>query len=126
MQQRKSSSRSTPRSLRGRLAERAAGRYLKKQGLRLVQYNFMSRFGEIDIVMKDQVQWVFVEVRSLLSGHFMHPIESIDRRKQRRLWLTGQAYLQRLPAGDQAFARFDVVTILSGKCHWIANAFSFD
>jgi Holliday junction resolvase-like predicted endonuclease len=53
----------------------------------------------------------------------MRPEESINQAKQRRLWLTGQAYLQRLPLGEQASARFDVVTILLGHINWIKNAF---
>ncbi len=107
----------------GRLAERKAGRYLKRQGLHLVQYNFSSRFGEIDIVLKDQEQWVFVEVRSRAKKGFVSPEESINQAKQRRLWLTGQVYLQRLPRGSQASARFDVVTVLAGHFNWIKNAF---
>jgi putative endonuclease len=107
----------------GRLAERKAGAYLKRQGLDLVEYNFLSRFGEIDIVLKEGEQWVFVEVRSRAKQSFMRPEESINQAKQRRLWLTGQAYLQRLPLGEQASARFDVVTILLGHINWIKNAF---
>ena len=109
----------------GRSAERKAGRYLKKQGLRLVEYNFSSRFGEIDIILKEQQQWVFVEVRSRTRKAFMRPEESIDRAKQRRLWLTGQAYLQQLQDGEWVSARFDVVTVLAGDCSWIRNAFFF-
>ena len=114
-----------PRGVVGRLAERKAGRYLKRQGLRLVEYNFASRFGEIDIILKDQQQWVFVEVRSRKKDTFMTPAQSIGPAKQKRLWLTGQAYLQKLPEGALASARFDVVTVLAGSCHWIQNAFVF-
>lgn len=110
----------------GHLAERQAGRYLKKQGLRLLQYNYASRFGEIDIVLKDQEQWVFVEVRSRSSKRFMCPEESINHAKQRRLWLTGQCYLQQLRDPEIASARFDVVTVLAGQCSWIKNAILFN
>ena len=117
---------SLSRRYSGHLAERQAGRYLKKQGLRLLQYNYASRFGEIDIVLKDQEQWVFVEVRSRSSNRFMRPEESINRAKQRRLWLTGQCYLQQLNDQEMASARFDVVTVLAGQCSWIKNAIYFD
>ena len=117
---------SLTRRYAGYLAERVAGRYLKKQGLRLLQYNYASRFGEIDIILKDQEQWVFVEVRSRSNQGFMRPEESINHAKQRRLWLTGQCYLQQLKERNTASARFDVVTVLSGSCSWIKNAILFD
>lgn len=113
------------RARAGRQAERRAARYLKAQGLSLVEYNYSSRFGEIDIVLKDQEQWIFVEVRSRAQANFMRPEESISLPKQRRLWLTGQAYLQQLPNGSHASARFDVVAVLAGECQWIQNAFVF-
>lgn len=107
----------------GQAAERQAARYLKRQGLTWVASNFRSRFGEIDLIFRDGEQWVFVEVRSRSRDSFMQPEESIHRSKQRRLWLTAQSYLQQLPQGQLACARFDVVSIVARKCHWIKNAF---
>jgi putative endonuclease len=108
---------------KGQLAERQAARYLKRRGLKWVTSNYHSRFGEIDLVCKDGDQWVFVEVRSRSSSCFMQPVESINPAKQRRLRLTAEAYLQRLPGGSQASGRFDVVSVVAGRCQWIKNAF---
>jgi putative endonuclease len=107
---------------KGFVAERQAARYLKRQGLKWVQSNYRSRLGEIDLIFKEGSQWVFVEVRSRRSSLFMQPEESINKAKQRRLWLTGQTYLQQLP-DSQASARFDIVSVLEGECHWVKNAF---
>ena len=104
--------------------ERQAASFLRAKGLRLVECNYHCRFGEVDLIMRDDEQWVFVEVRSRTSSRFMHPLQSIGPAKQRRLWLTAQFYLQRLPQGQFSEARMDVVTVLGGRCEWIPNAFT--
>lgn len=110
------------RSLLGRRAELRALSYLRGQGLCLHCKNYRTRFGEIDLIMRDHQQWVFIEVRSRTSNEFMDPVETIGPGKQRRLWLSGQLFLQDVDGGD--FARFDVVTIIAGQePRWIVNAF---
>ena len=60
--------------------------------------NFRCRFGEIDLVMLDADCLVFIEVRYRKSGSFATAAESVDRRKQRKLALTGAFFLSRKAA----------------------------
>lgn len=116
-----------PRATQGTAAELEACRHLQRSGLRLLQRNFRTRRGEIDLVMQDGASIVFVEVRSRTSTRFMHPVHSIDARKRARLLHAAQSYLQRRGLVDTAACRFDVVTVTGaierGEIEWIRNAF---
>ena len=94
---------------KGEAAERRAEDYLKSLGLVIVERNFRTRFGEIDLVARDGETVVFVEVRFRSSNAFGLPQETVDAAKRRRIIRTAQAYVQsrRLDAP----LRFDVVAL---------------
>ncbi len=111
----------------GRRSEDAALRWLTGQGLQLRERNFRCRRGEIDLVMQDGSCVVFVEVRYRRGSRFGSPAETIDGRKQSRLRIAAQYYLQLHPDTGRAPARFDVVALRPGSTgldfEWIKNAF---
>jgi putative endonuclease len=109
----------TNRRKLGQMAEMAAERYLIEHGLRLVTRNFYSRFGEIDLIMRDQDCLVFVEVKarrlSLIEGLY-----SITPHKQRKLIQTAKYYILKL--GYQPCCRFDAVILTNaGEITWLRN-----
>ncbi len=112
---------------RGLWAERKVCEYLLQRGLQLVESNYRSPFGEIDLVMKDEDNLVFVEVRYRSSTRFVDPIETIDARKQRKLRATAEHYLQRRHRLAAMPCRFDVaaLTLERGRprIEWIQDAF---
>lgn len=109
----------------GRRAETLARRYLEHRGLSLVQCNFRTRRGEIDLVMRDGPAWVFVEVRYRANVGFGGAADTIDLRKQRRIVACAEYFLQQ-QSGD-APARFDVICIDRRRdgtdVNWIRDAF---
>lgn len=111
----------------GKHAEDLACQYLNQQGLHLLERNFNTRFGEIDLVMRDKDTTVFVEVRYRKRGDIVDPLSSIDSRKQQKLIRTAQHYLQRRNDFAIAPARFDVIAITEQGAQpiiqWIKNAF---
>ncbi|HUT40929.1 MAG TPA: YraN family protein [Gammaproteobacteria bacterium] len=110
---------------RGRDAEQHARQHLQAHGLKLLQCNYHSRHGEIDLVMQDRDSVVFVEVRYRRQTRFGSAAESVDRRKQSRLIACAQHYLQTHPHSARLPCRFDVVTINGNdSLEWIRNAFS--
>jgi putative endonuclease len=113
-----------PRQIIGLEAEQRVERWLAAQGLRPLDRNVRSRFGEIDLIMTDQGCWVFIEVRSRAGAGFGGAAASVDWRKQQRIMRTAQHYLQRR-FGSQAWpaCRFDVVAIEQGQPHWVRDAF---
>ena len=103
----------------GNDAEGIALSYLLNKGLRLITKNFYSRFGEIDIIMRDAEYIVFVEVRKR-SGGFDHALESITYTKQQKLIRTAKYYLSKI--GYDVCCRFDVIAIDHGNnCNWLKN-----
>ncbi|HOL99680.1 MAG: YraN family protein [Limnochordia bacterium] len=111
---------------RGRRFERLARDFLVSQGLRFVEANFATRFGEIDLIMLDGRVLVFVEVKYRSSERFGTSLEQVTQGKIRRIKLAAQAYLQAYPAQVEA-VRFDVVGISpEGKGYrfkWVKGAF---
>lgn len=107
----------------GAAAEQAACRYLEQQGLVLLERNYRCRAGEVDLIMRDGDQLVFVEVRSRRNRRYGGPAESVTRAKQQRLSRAAAYYLLLHP--DNAPCRFDVIAILQqdNRLEWIKDAF---
>jgi putative endonuclease len=108
----------------GAQAEQRAAQYLRQQGLKPVTKNYRSRFGEIDLIMRDGAELVFVEVRLRSNAGFGGAAASIDARKQQRLIRTAQQYLAGLSHIPPC--RFDAVLMddVEGvNVQWLKNAF---
>ncbi len=109
----------------GEDAEAACSRYLKSQGLKLVNTNFSCRLGEIDIIMLDNNMLVFVEVRFRKNNNFGGGLESITAAKQRKLRRTAELYLQQNSQYENA--RFDVVSMSKSAQTWLGKQnYTFD
>jgi len=105
----------------GTEAEERAAIYLQQQGLKLLARNYRSRFGEIDLIMRDGASLVFVEVRMRKSERFGGAAASITPAKRQKLALTAEQYLQQ--HGTSA-CRFDAVLLDQAyNIVWIRNAF---
>ena len=94
----------------GTRSERAAGRFLKKLGYKILARNYSCPLGELDLVAQDGMVLVIVEVRSTETGAMERPLASVDAAKQARVaraaqWFLRDKRLEHLPA------RFDVLTL---------------
>ncbi|GAB2796000.1 YraN family protein [Halomonas shantousis] len=110
----------------GEAVERATADWLQRQhGLELVNRNQHARHGELDLVMRDGQQLVFIEVRHRASTRYGHPLETVTAAKQRRIVLAARFYLQR--NGLSCPCRFDVVGVTGTPPNlafdWIRAAF---
>src|SRR5437879_2668372 len=94
----------------GSRSERAAARFLKKQGFRIVARNYSCSLGELDLIAVDGRCIVFVEVRSTEASDMTGPAVSVDQAKQRRLTQLAIQFLKSKGLLDQP-ARFDVLTV---------------
>ncbi|WP_428035566.1 YraN family protein [Amphritea sp.] len=93
----------------GRDAEQRALIYLKQQGLTLISRNYHCRFGEIDLIMQDREQLVFIEVRSRRHSHWGGASLSVDIYKQKKLIKTASYYLSQQKSSNLPICRFDVI-----------------
>lgn len=112
---------------RGNKAEDLACRFLIKQNLKLLQRNYYSKKGEIDLIMQHQSILVFIEVRFRKNTHFISPLETIDARKCQRIIATAEHYLLNEKRFTDFDIRFDVVlingTLAEPEIEWIQDAF---
>ena len=100
----------------GKVGEELARHHLEARGYRVVAANYRCRWGEIDLVARDGLDWVFVEVRTRRSGAYGGPEESLTEAKRQRLTLAAQDYLREtgLAAADAQW-RIDLVAIRLGS-----------
>jgi len=111
----------------GQRAEQKACDFLQQQGLRLIFRNYHNRHGEIDLIMQDGNDIVFIEVRARARNQYGSAIESIDTKKQYKLIKTAAYYLQYFYKAEEINCRFDVIGISPHeKIEWIKDAFSTD
>lgn len=102
--------------------EETACRFLLTQGYEVLERNFYSRYGEIDIVARDRDYLVFAEVKYRNNTKYGYPSEAVDHKKQRRIRKTAEYYMFcRGLFGSPA--RFDVVEMIGKKIRVIKNAF---
>jgi len=105
----------------GYAAELQALNYLKKQGLKLVERNFTSPLGEIDLIMRDKRELVFIEVRYRSTNIYGGAAASINNRKQMKLNRTALFYLNHRYGDAVPHCRFDLVLIDDGQLEWCRN-----
>jgi len=94
----------------GKAGEKAAVKFLKKQGYRIVETNYRHTAGEIDIVAEQDRVLVFVEVKSRADGEKGAPLESVTPHKQRKIGQVARGFLSQHRIENRD-CRFDVVGI---------------
>lgn len=104
----------------GSIGEQIAGKYLKKKGFKIIEFNYQNqkgkRLGEIDIIAKEGEQFVFVEVKTRLArtGEVVLPEENITRDKLYKLQKIAQSYIRENNYWDKSY-RFDAVSVLMSE-----------
>jgi putative endonuclease len=95
----------------GALGEDLAVRYLKKKFYRILERNYRSRFGEIDIIAQKKEFLVFIEVKTRNSFMIARPCESVGFSKQKKIILTAQSYIVQKGLCNRQ-PRFDVIEVV--------------
>ena len=99
------------RSRLGQEGEEIACRLLKKKGYKIIERNYKSFLGEIDIIARDGRTLTFVEVKTRKTPDLGTAKGAVGPRKQRKLSMVALDYLNRRALSDQS-ARFDVVAVI--------------
>jgi putative endonuclease len=105
--------------------ESLARKYLEGAGLEYIAANIQCKYGELDLIMRDQDIWVFVEVRYRNSAKFGNAQSSITRQKQQRLLRTAAWWLAQHQASFATTdCRFDIFAITDTQQEWLPDAFN--
>jgi putative endonuclease len=95
--------------------------FLQRRGLKLICRNYQIRQGEIDLILRDNEQIIFLEVRYRASDRFGRPEETINVAKRNRLKRTAEHFLAcHQDLGAQP-CRFDVLAILGPRENPVSN-----
>lgn len=93
--------------------ERVALERLTREGYRLVERNFRTKWGEIDLIMRDKKTLVFVEVKAKTGEEFGTPEQMVGTKKLRQVVRIGEMYSDR--EVWEGGVRVDVVAIVFDK-----------
>lgn len=113
---------------KGHKIEKKVLQYLRQKGLKCVRQNYISPFGEVDLIMQDQTTLVFTEVRFRRQLNYGSPIETIHYLKQQKIIKTAYHFLKRYYT-QWPPCRFDVVAVMAAsqnshlQIQWVPNAF---
>lgn len=113
----------------GNIGETYTVKYLKKHGYKILERNYLKRYGEIDIVAENKEYLVFVEVKTRNINTLVRGGEAVNYHKRQCLIKTALAYLSE--HNVDKFCRFDVSevyvysdTLKLQSINYIENAFS--
>ncbi len=114
----------------GRIAEEKVEEILRDKGYEILERNYHSPYGEIDIIAQDGEDTVFVEVKSRTSNRFGSPWEAITEGKKQHIIQTALYYLSEKELKDKN-CRFDVAAVffikakegIKNKVQLLENAF---
>lgn len=98
---------------KGNLGEKIACAYLEKNGYHIKERNYISAFGEIDIIAQKGGFIIFAEVKLRKKNSRVNGFEAVSFSKQRKIIQTSALYLQEISSDLQP--RYDVISITSHR-----------
>ncbi len=105
----------------GQAGENLAMNYLIEQGLTFIERNVRFKFGEIDLVMRNGNEWIFVEVKFRSKSQYGGALNALSSAQIKRLRRSAEHYMQL--NNIDAICRFDLIAVDSGQIQWLPNAF---
>ncbi len=110
----------------GQKGEKAAVRYLKKNKYKILETNYRTKLGEIDIIARNREYIIFVEVKTRTDGQMLEPRFSVDYKKRRRILRTASCYMNQFKSNLQP--RFDIAEVIVNErgeisINYLDNAF---
>jgi putative endonuclease len=111
----------------GAWGEEQAASYLITQGYQIVILNYRCRYGEIDLIAKDNTVWCFIEVKTRQTANYGDGYQAVTPLKRRHMLKAALFYLSQAGLMEEP-ARFDIVSIdfysqTEYRIYLIKNAF---
>ena len=110
---------------KGRSGEDLAAEFLAKQGVEIIERNYHTKFGEIDLIGFDKSTIIFIEVKLRNNDNFGTPVEAVTQTKLKRIYKSAQLYISENESNYDY--RFDVIAISKdniNRCYhleWFKN-----
>jgi putative endonuclease len=106
--------------------ESTAEQYLKDNGIQIIHKNFRTRYGEIDLIAKENETFLFVEVKTRQSERFGFPEDAVTDAKLDRMEIVISEFFEQFDFGDIDW-RIDIISIIRNpqtekfELNWIKN-----
>jgi len=97
--------------------------FLERNNIKILDRNFKTDRGEIDIIGSDNEYIVFFEVKYRKSAEHGNPLEAVTKAKIRRIVNASKVYLYQNHYSDDTYVRYDCIGVLDSEITWIKNAF---
>lgn len=107
----------------GKINEDKAVEYLEKNSYQIIDRNFFSRIGEIDIIARNENYLCFIEVKYREKHGLIKGYEAVNRIKQKTIYNVAKVYMLQKKIKSDTACRFDVVSIDGDDITLIKNAF---
>ena len=109
---------------KGKLGEEIALKYIISKGGKVIERNYRTKIGEVDLIVRLNGELVFVEVKSRSNINYGYPSESVNYKKKRKITNVAKYYIFDNSLENLSI-RFDVIEIYLNekKINHIANAF---
>ena len=114
------------KKLLGRIGEGKAQKYLRKKGYKIIEKNYTTKLGEVDLIALYGDLLVFIEVKTRTSTAYGNPADAVDYFKQKKYVLLAENYLAFNKDHKNKAVRFDVVEVLNNEINHIEGAFYAD
>ncbi len=114
-------------SLKGKAGEAAAVQFLCEKGFSILEKNYRSRMGEIDIIAEREGELSFVEVKSWKYTGYDGLENAIDRHKQKKIIQSSKVFLLGIEEEKYSVIHYDIVFVdvsADGQIEFIPNAFT--
>ena len=115
---------------KGAVYEDRAALFLQEKGYQILERNFYTRQGEIDIVAKDGEALVFTEVKYRKKDDYGNPLDCVGYTKQRTICKVSRVYINMNGADFDVPIRYDVIAVNDSgdgtlNVNWLKNAFEY-
>lgn len=107
----------------GKIYESKAVAFLQNKGYEIIERNYFTRYGEIDIIAKEDGYFVFIEVKYRKDNKSGSPESAVNSTKRRHMRQSALEYIVKKRGTDEVACRFDVVAFYGGHIHLIKDAF---
>ncbi|MBZ2173889.1 YraN family protein [Schnuerera sp. xch1] len=110
---------------KGAYGEGKATKYLISKGYKIIDRNYTTRIGEIDIIAIKSKTLVFVEVKTRSNTNYGFPYEAVNRKKQNKILRSSLIYIKHKKL-DNYQARYDIIEVYlhdEPNINHIENAF---
>lgn len=105
--------------------EALAARFLEGKGVRVIEQNYRNRFGEIDLIARDQGVLCFIEVKYRTTEQAGFAEEAVDVRKQTKISKVSDYYRMVHQIDSEQPIRFDVIAVTGDQLNWYQDAFPY-